>query len=191
MFFQELQFSSILLCYGPLLLVVGGFIAFAALTDRHARRTYLRNLNQRVDEERSDAVVAPPRRPITVQTPAGYAVTLEPGAVEPAVVMESPVVAEPVPQVETEVAPEAVSPDDLTRIEGIGPKIASVLNAARIMTFAELANYQPQELRRILDDAGMPRIIDPATWPAQAALAAAEEWEALATLQEELTGGRH
>ena len=37
-------------------------------------------------------------------------------------------------------APEAVAtPDDLTKVEGIGPKIQELLNAAGIMSFAELA----------------------------------------------------
>ena len=81
-------------------------------------------------------------------------------------------------------------PDDLRRIEGIGPKVSGVLTAAGILTFAQLASYTPSDLRRVLKDGGMSRINDPETWPEQAALAAAGRWTELDTLQDELIGGR-
>lgn len=84
---------------------------------------------------------------------------------------------------------EAAEPDDLRRIEGIGPKVAGLLNAAGITTFAHLAEAEAPRLREILAEANL-RFINPATWPEQAELAAAERWEALAQLQDELKGGR-
>jgi predicted flap endonuclease-1-like 5' DNA nuclease len=84
---------------------------------------------------------------------------------------------------------EPVQPDDLKRIEGVGPKIASVLQATGIETFAQLAASDVARLRDILQAAGI-RIADPETWPEQAALAVQEEWEALETLQGQLKGGR-
>ncbi len=83
-----------------------------------------------------------------------------------------------------------VVPDNLKRIEGIGPKIAELLNAAEIFTFAQLANTAVATLQSILADAG-PRfqMANPTTWPQQAQLAADENWEALASLQELLEGG--
>jgi predicted flap endonuclease-1-like 5' DNA nuclease len=86
--------------------------------------------------------------------------------------------------------PEPQAPDNLRRIEGIGPKISGVLQEAGITTFATLANTGADELRQILDDAGIGRISDPATWPEQAKLAAQGDWEGLEALQEELKGGR-
>ncbi len=80
-------------------------------------------------------------------------------------------------------------PDDLTMIEGIGPKIASVFQSAGISTFAKLAESEVSELQKALDDASI-RLGNPETWPQQAKLAAAGEWEALEKLQDELQGGR-
>jgi len=86
---------------------------------------------------------------------------------------------------------EPVNPDDLRKIEGIGAKIAQVLNAAGIYTFAQLADTEVAELRIILKEAG-PRfqLADPSTWPEQAALAARGAWEELNKLQDTLKGGR-
>jgi predicted flap endonuclease-1-like 5' DNA nuclease len=85
--------------------------------------------------------------------------------------------------------PAPPMPDDLTRIEGIGPKISSLLQAAGIMTFAQLAAAEVDRLDHIVRDAGI-TIADPGTWPEQARLAAAGEWRALEVLQDELKGGR-
>lgn len=80
-------------------------------------------------------------------------------------------------------------PDDLRRIEGIGPKIAQLLQGAGISTYTQLAMTLPEDLTQILRAAGL-RFIDPGTWPEQSALAARGDWEAFATLQGELKGGR-
>jgi len=82
-----------------------------------------------------------------------------------------------------------VSPDDLTRIEGIGPKVSLLLSDKGIRTFEALANTQVSTLQEILREAGL-RFIDPSTWPEQAQLAAKGDWDALQALQEELKGGR-
>ncbi len=80
--------------------------------------------------------------------------------------------------------------DDLTRIEGIGPKISATLRAADIQTFASLASLAPDQIREVLTtaDPGL-SVHNPATWPEQANLAAAGEWEKLTTWQDELRGG--
>lgn len=81
--------------------------------------------------------------------------------------------------------------DDLTKIEGIGPKIQQLLNAADIYSFKELSNSTVNILKQILDDAG-PRfqMHDPGSWPQQATLAANGNWDELQTLQDQLDGGR-
>ncbi len=89
-----------------------------------------------------------------------------------------------------DIVPEDVQPDDLKLIEGIGPKLSSVLQQAGITTWAKLAQTEVSELQRILDEAGISKISDPATWPEQAALAAAGDWDGLEKLQDELKGGR-
>jgi hypothetical protein len=81
------------------------------------------------------------------------------------------------------------APDDLQRIEGIGPKISGLLQAAGIMTFSRLATADVGRLEQIVRDAGI-TIADPSTWPEQAGLAAAGRWSELEVLQEELKGGR-
>ena len=87
-------------------------------------------------------------------------------------------------------APKAkkVSAQDLTKIEGIGPKLASVLQEAGIVTYAQLAKADEGQLEQILEasDPRLLRLARPASWPEQAALAAAGEWEALEALQGEL-----
>ena len=86
-------------------------------------------------------------------------------------------------------SPTPPTPDDLTRIEGIGPKISSLLLAAGIATFAQLAETDVSRLEQIVREAGI-RLADPTTWPEQAGLAAAGRWDELEALQDELQGGR-
>lgn len=85
-----------------------------------------------------------------------------------------------------------VEPDDFTKVEGIGPKISALLIKSDIRTFADLAAVDVARLQTILAGAGSRyRLADPASWPQQARLAAAGDWDALTTLQSDLKGGRH
>ena len=81
--------------------------------------------------------------------------------------------------------------DDLKIVEGIGPKIAELLNDAGIGTWAQLAVTSPYQLREILE-AGGPQynVAVPDSWPHQADLADKEDWDGLKKLQDELTAGR-
>ena len=79
--------------------------------------------------------------------------------------------------------------DDLVKIEGIGPKVAEVLNEAGLTTFTALASADPQDVQRILDEAGL-QMMNPEGWIEQASLAARRDWEGLERLQGELKGGR-
>ena len=81
--------------------------------------------------------------------------------------------------------------DDLKLIEGIGPKIADILQEAGIHTFKQLAEKDVESLREILDDAGSQFAShDPTSWPEQAELAALGKMDELKKLQDELQGGR-
>jgi len=110
----------------------------------------------------------------------------------------SPVKAAPAPA-KPKAAPVAASPaaavsgkpDNLTKIEGIGPKIAEHLNAGGILTFADLAGAPISKLKEILENAG-PRykMHIPDTWPQQAQLATDGKWDELQVLQDKLDGGR-
>lgn len=81
--------------------------------------------------------------------------------------------------------------DDLKIVEGVGPKIETLLKEGGINTWAELAEAPVDRLKEILDAAG-PRyqIHDPSTWPAQAKFAAEGKFEELKEYQEVLMGGR-
>ncbi len=95
-----------------------------------------------------------------------------------------------VPEVMTRAAEVVLpEPDDLEIIEGIGPKIASLLKAAGITTFAQLADVDLARVQAILSAANL-RLADPTTWADQARLAAAGDWTGLETLQNQLKGGR-
>lgn len=81
--------------------------------------------------------------------------------------------------------------DDLKKIEGIGPKIQELLNNAGITTFAVLASTDAAKVKEILAAAGNRyKAHDPTTWPAQAEMAAAGEWDKLKAWQDELDGGK-
>lgn len=90
-----------------------------------------------------------------------------------------------------EAAAEPVEPDNLRRIEGIGPKVAGALNDAGILTFAQITEHTPEQLMAIMQEANV-RVLPGAaeTWPEQAALAAKGDWEGFEKLQDELKGGR-
>ena len=87
---------------------------------------------------------------------------------------------------------EKVRLNDLTVVEGIGPKIADVLHATGgIKTWWELHRTDVETLRALLEGAG-PRfqVHDPSSWPQQAGLLAHGEWEEFKALAANLRGGR-
>ncbi|MGB5419754.1 50S ribosomal protein L21 [Algibacter sp.] len=78
--------------------------------------------------------------------------------------------------------------DDLKKVEGIGPKIASTLVEAGIATFADLAKIKPAAISEIIAGVRGNHVTD--TWPAQAKLAADGKWDELKKWQDELDGGK-
>lgn len=81
--------------------------------------------------------------------------------------------------------------DDLKLIEGIGPKIAELLNKDGINTFAQLSVTKVEKIADILKNAGARyALANPGTWPQQAKLAAAGKMDELKKLQDELKGGK-
>jgi predicted flap endonuclease-1-like 5' DNA nuclease len=80
--------------------------------------------------------------------------------------------------------------NDLTAIEGIGPKINDLIKADGIQTFAALSNTDASVIQKTLDNAGSKyQMANPGTWPDQANLAANNRWPALKALQDVLIGG--
>ncbi len=81
--------------------------------------------------------------------------------------------------------------DDLTKIEGIGPKIEQLLNEAGILNFAQLKSASRDAIKEILDNGGPQfKMHEPESWPKQADLADKGEWKKLEELQDILIGGR-
>lgn len=140
--------------------------------------------------EEAPAAVTEEAAPVVEEAPA-----VEEAA--PAVVEEAaPVVEEaaaPVVEEAPVVAEEAPAPaaDDLTKIEGIGPKVNELLQTAGVTTFAALAGASHEQLKGILADAGSRyQMMDPTTWPQQSQLATDGKWDELQVLQDKLDGGR-
>lgn len=149
----------------------------------------------------------PPPKPEPAQaaaaTPTASAPPAPPPAPQP---VTPPTPPAPQPEPEPEPTPEPVSfaaaspapepvveqPDDLAgKLEGIGPGIQGVLYDVGIKTFSQLAATSVARLEEILTAAGdRYRLADPTSWPEQARLAAAGDWQGLQELQDRLKGGR-
>lgn len=82
--------------------------------------------------------------------------------------------------------------DDLSIIDGIGPKISAVLGLARIKSFSQLASTDEDRIRDILEaeNPNLLRLTDPSTWFEQARMAADGDWEALSSHQDNLKSAR-
>jgi predicted flap endonuclease-1-like 5' DNA nuclease len=79
--------------------------------------------------------------------------------------------------------------DDLTVIEGIGPRIEDLLRANGIDSFAKIATLGVDDLRDILDGAGASfRFAEPSGWPQEAALASRNCWAELKRRHDERLG---
>ena len=81
--------------------------------------------------------------------------------------------------------------NDLTIIEGIGPKIEELFNKQDIKTWKELSEISVQKCQQILDEGGERfKVHNPGTWPEQAKLAYQGNWKKLLEWQDELDGGK-
>ena len=103
---------------------------------------------------------------------------------------EAPIEKKETPKAEAKVeAPKAeAKPDDLTKVEGIGPKIAETLVAAGVATFADLSTKKAEEISTII--AEVKGSHTPDTWPEQAKMAADGKWDELKAWQDEMDGGK-
>ncbi|MEE9331057.1 MAG: hypothetical protein V3U89_02395 [Methylophilaceae bacterium] len=82
------------------------------------------------------------------------------------------------------------SADDLTVIEGVGPKINELFKNSGLKTFAQVSTAPVSRMRGILDKGGARfRIANPSTWAKQAKLATNNQWKELKKLQDDLSGG--
>lgn len=80
--------------------------------------------------------------------------------------------------------------EDLTVVEGIGPKICEIFANAGIVTFKDLASAKVEKLQELLKAAGSRyAMANPSTWPEQANLLANGKFEEFEKLTAELDGG--
>jgi len=81
--------------------------------------------------------------------------------------------------------------DDLTKVEGIGPKIQDLLNNNGIWSWKQLSTVSAERIQKVLDNAGPRyRVHNPASWPLQAEMCYKEEWNKLDKWQDDHKGGR-
>ena len=74
-------------------------------------------------------------------------------------------------------APADAAADDLTKVRGIGPATAELLNGAGITTFRDLADAGTSRLQKILDTGGAKfDAIDPSLWCRQAQFQLSGTW---------------
>lgn len=87
---------------------------------------------------------------------------------------------------------ELVMQDDFTYIDGIGPKVSTILRSAGVKTFKKLATIKVEKIREILEteNPNLLRLTDPTKWSDQARMVAEGEWEALKALQDGLKENR-
>lgn len=127
-------------------------------------------------EEETDDIVSDDEESAEEAVPAVIAIDEEEEDVEP--------VKKPAPKA------KKASAQDLTKIEGIGPKAAEALIKAGVGTYAALADATPEQIREILTEASSRLAhLDPTSWPKQAVMAASGEWDALKEWQDNAKGG--
>ncbi len=148
------------------------------------------------DDDSSEEVVRAPKAKKAVKvapkqavedTEDEVAVAEAEEVVEEAPVMEKAPKAKAAPVVAKTTKAKA---DDLTKVEGIGPKAAEALVNAGLATYADLANSKPDAIKEILNAASSRMAhLDPTSWPKQAKMAADGEWDKLKTWQDNAKGG--
>ncbi len=80
--------------------------------------------------------------------------------------------------------------NDLTAIEGIGPKIAELLQDNGVNNLKDLSESDVGNIQQILNKGGSQfQMANPGTWSDQATLACNNRWPALKSLQDVLDGG--
>lgn len=114
--------------------------------------------------------------------PMGGAAVAAPNAVKASAPAPAAIKAAPAPQAE----------DDLTRIEGLGPKSAAALRKAGITTFAQIASMTGEELLDVVKVQGGVNVVGDATrtWPKQAQFLVDGDLEGFQKYKDHLVGGR-
>jgi len=84
-----------------------------------------------------------------------------------------------------------VKQNDLTVVEGIGPKIQELFHNHDVKTWRSLSECSQATCQKVLDSGGKRyQMHDPGSWPKQAGMAADGKWAELAKWQESHKGGK-
>ena len=84
-----------------------------------------------------------------------------------------------------------IKADDLTVVEGIGPKISELFHNHDIKTWHSLSTASIEKCQEVLNSGGKRyEIHNPGSWPLQAGMAYDGKWQELAKWQDEHKGGR-
>jgi predicted flap endonuclease-1-like 5' DNA nuclease len=89
-----------------------------------------------------------------------------------------------------EVQPPPVAPDNLTIIEGIGPKMSAALVAAGIDSFTKLSMASEEEIRNAIQAAGLRFAPSLPTWKEQATFLARGDMQGFEAMRTRLASGR-
>ncbi len=86
---------------------------------------------------------------------------------------------------------KTIKEDDLTLVEGIGPKIKELFHNFDIKTWVALADTSIEKCQEVLNSGGKRfEIYRPKSWPLQAKLAAEGKWDELKKWQDEHDYGK-
>ena len=154
----------------------------AAVAEGLAERRSEKAAEKQEKEAEAKAAAAPAPK---AEKPAEEAPKAEPAK---EAVKEEPAKAE----AKKEKAPkkEEAKADDLTKIEGIGPKAAEALANAGLSTYEALAGGDPEKIKELLTEASSRLAhLDPGSWPKQAKMAAEGKWDELKEWQDKVKGG--
>lgn len=84
-----------------------------------------------------------------------------------------------------------IKENDLTVVEGIGPKIQELFHNHDIKTWKALSECSVEKCQMVLDSGGDRfKMHTPRTWPDQAKMAYEGQWDALLKWQDKLDGGK-
>ncbi|NNF19754.1 MAG: 30S ribosomal protein S2 [Flavobacteriaceae bacterium] len=142
--------------------------------------------NEGDDNEQTKAAT-PKKKKVVTEAPAVAKTEKEPEAAKRTkTIEEAPVVEEKAPKEKK----EAAKADDLTKIEGIGPKAAEALVNAGISSYAKLAESNADAVKEILTEASSNLAhLDPGSWAKQSKMAADGQWDELKEWQDQAKGG--
>ena len=153
-----------------------------ALQASRKEASALQQQNRELQAALTAAKAAPSASPsVEVVAPAAPE-TFETPAVAESVDAPMPV-AETVVEVSTAAEPALTaeqSDDDLTRLTGIGPKLAEAMKAAGICTYAQLTTMSVEDVNKALAGSNIRyNKASAESWAEQATLAAAGDWKGL------------